>query len=67
MSIILKAKCHIFDPNYRIVRSQFNVEPVTELFGEYILMNLVNDRGLLHDGKPYRITIEPLFPHIKGE
>ena len=67
MSIILKARCQIFQPNYRIVRSQFNVEPATEQFGEYVLTNLVSERGLIHDGKLYRIKIEPLFPHVKGE
>jgi hypothetical protein len=63
MSIILRATCHILQPNYRIVRSQFDVVPGHEAFGEYVLMNLMRERGLLHDGKLYRITIEPLFPH----
>jgi hypothetical protein len=67
MSIILKAQGQILDPNYKIVRAQFDVEPAVEHFGEYVLTNLVRERGLIHDGKLYRITIEPLFPHNTGE
>lgn len=62
MSIILRARCHLLHSSTKVVRSQFDVEPSGELFGEYVLMNLVHDRGLLHDGKIYRITIEPFFP-----
>ena len=63
MPIILRARCQILQPNYRIVRSQFDVVPANQSFGEYLLMNLVSERGLLHDGEMYRITIEPAFPH----
>jgi hypothetical protein len=68
MPIVLKAECHILRPNDRIVRSQFDVEPASEAFGEYVLMNIAHERGLLQDGRIYRITIKPFFPHIvKGE
>ena len=63
MPIILRARCHVLQPSSRIVRAQFDIEPGIEHFGEYALTNLVRERGLLHDGKLYRITIEPLFPH----
>ena len=67
MPIIIKARCHILQPNNRIVRAQFDVVPGGELWGEYILTNLLIDRGLLQDGRVYRITISPYFPHIVGE
>jgi hypothetical protein len=67
MSIVLRARCQILQPTYRIVRSQFDVVPGSEPFGEYVLMNLMSERGLLQDGKLYRITIDPFFPHAEGE
>jgi len=52
-------------PSHRIERAHFDVEPASEPLGEYVLMNLVRERGLLLDGKMYRITIDPFFPHTK--
>lgn len=66
MPIVLRARCHILEPNYRIVRAHLDVEtPDHAPFGEYVLMNILRERGLMHDGKMYRIKIEPLFPHIE--
>ena len=60
MTIILKARCRLFEANFRIIRSQFDIEPNKELFGEYVVMNLMRERGVLEDGRLYQITIEPL-------
>jgi len=60
MPIILKASCRLFEANFRIIRSQFDIEPNKELFGEYVVMNLMRERGVLEDGRLYQITIEPL-------
>jgi len=65
MPIILRARCHVLHPSHRIERAHFDVEPASEPLGEYVLMNLVRERGLLLDGKMYRITIDPFFPHTK--
>jgi hypothetical protein len=68
MSIVLKARCQLLQPNSRIVRAQFDIiDAGHEEFGEYVLTNLLTERGLLHDGKIYRITIKPFFPHIVEE
>ena len=60
MTIILKARCRLFEANFRIIRSQFDIEPNKELFGEYVVMNLMREHGVLEDGRLYQITIEPL-------
>lgn len=57
MPIILKARCRLFEPNYRIIRAQFDIEQGRELFPEYIVVNLLRERGLLEDGKTYPIII----------
>ena len=68
MAILLKARCRIIQPNWRIVRSVFDdMEHNEQEFGEYAMFNLLRGRGDLVDGKPYLITIDPLFPHtLKG-
>jgi len=63
MAIILKAKCRIFEPNYRIIRAQFDLERGKEAFGEYIVVNLLRERGVLQDERWYRFIIEPLTNH----
>jgi hypothetical protein len=68
MPVVLKARCHILKTDSRIVQSQFDIQPSHEPFGEYVLMNLVRERGLLLDGMIYRITIRPFYPHnVKDE
>ena len=64
MTIVLKARCRLLQANSRIVRAQFDVAQGHEPFGEYVLTNLAYERGLLDDGKIYRITIKPFYPHI---
>jgi hypothetical protein len=61
--LLVKARCRIFEPNYRIIRSQFDVEPAKDYFPEYVVMNLMRERGVLLDGKLYWISAEPAFPH----
>jgi len=61
--IILRARCHLFQPNYTIIRAQFNVAEGPEGFPEYVMTNLLRERGVPQDGNMYRISIEPLFPH----
>jgi len=61
--IILRVRCHIFEPNYRIIRAQFNVVDGPEGFPEYVMTNLLRERGVPQDGRFYRITIDPLFPN----
>ena len=63
MAIILKAKCRLFEPNFRIIRAQFDLEQGNEAFGEYVVVNLLRERGVLQDARWYRIVIDPLFPH----
>ena len=64
MSIILKAKCQIIKPNWRIVKYLFHdLEMNDEEYGEYVMLNMLRERGLLEHDRPYRITIDPLFPH----
>ena len=63
MSIVLKAKCRIFQPNFRIIRAQFDIEEGHENYGEYVVVNLLRERGVLQDARWYRIVIDPLFPH----
>lgn len=61
--IILRARCHLFQPNYKIIRVQFNVDEGPEGFPEYVMTNLLRTRGVPQDGSMYRIIIDPLFPH----
>lgn len=63
-TLLFRARCHLILPNYRIVKSQFDIEPdFKEIFGEYAVFNLMRERGKLEDNRRYRITIDPLFPH----
>jgi hypothetical protein len=67
VTIIVKGRCRLIKPNWRIIRSQFDIDPEgLEPFGEYAQFNLLRERGIFQDGRTYRITIEPLFPHLKG-
>jgi len=59
--VIVRAKCRIFLPNYRIVRSQFNVDEGKETFGQYINTNLLREHGVLEDGLWYEVTFKPLL------
>lgn len=59
--IPFKATCRIIQPNFRIVKSQFDLDPEFGLFGEYVVMNLMRERGDLQDGRRYQISICPLF------
>lgn len=58
MPIIITARCRIFEPTYRIIRAQFDVQQHKEQYGEYIVTNLLRERGDLEDGRTYRIIIE---------
>ena len=60
MPILLQAKCQIIKPTFRIVKSQFDIEPEHGLYGEYIVVNLMRERGDLFDGSRYQISIHPL-------
>ena len=60
---ILRARCSLFAPNYRIIRAQWNVTEGPEGFPEYVMTNLLRERGVPQDGCMYRFIIEPLFPH----
>jgi hypothetical protein len=67
MVILLKAKCLIIQPNWRVVRSKFDIDPEGhEPFGEYGAFNLLRERGDLIDGQSYQIQIIPLIPRLKG-
>ena len=61
MPMLFKATCRIVQPNFRIVKSQFDLDPEYGLFGEYVVMNLMRERGDLTDGKRYQISVCPLF------
>lgn len=61
MPILLTAKCQIIKPTFRIVKSQFDIDPDYGLYGEYIVVNLMRERGDLCDGCRYQISIRPLF------
>jgi hypothetical protein len=59
--ILFKAKCQIIQPTFRIVKTQFDLDPEYGLFGEYAAFNLMRERGELRDGQRYQISICPLF------
>lgn len=61
MPLLFKATCRIIQPNFRVVQSQFDLEPEYGLFGEYVVMNLMRERGELIDGRVYQISICPSF------
>lgn len=56
-SIIVRAKCHLWQPNYRIIKAQFDPAPLKEDFGEMIYTNLMRERGVLEDGAEYEIIL----------
>jgi len=60
MPILLKARCQIIRPTFRIVKSQFDIDPEHGLYGEYVVVNLMRERGDLIDGKRYEISIRIL-------
>jgi len=60
---ILRVRCNLFQPNYRIIRAQWNVIEGPEDFPEYFMSNLLRERGVPQDDRTYRFIIEPLFPH----
>jgi len=60
MPILLKARCQIIKPTFRIVKSQFDIDPEHGLYGEYVVVNLMRERGDLIDGKRYEISIRIL-------
>jgi hypothetical protein len=60
MTIVLKARCRIFAPTYRLIRAQFDVEQHKQPFAEYVVVNLLRERGVLEDGRFYQIIIDPL-------
>jgi hypothetical protein len=59
--ILFKARCKIIQPTFRIVKTQFDLDPEYGLFGEYAAFNLMRERGELRDGQRYQISICPLF------
>lgn len=62
--LLFTARCRIIEPNYRIVKYEFVPDPpFKELFGEYVVMNLMRERGTLTDGRCYWISAQPAFPH----
>lgn len=63
MPILFKAKCQVIKPTFRIMKYQFDLDPEFGLFGEYVVMNLMRERGILLDGRVYWISAEPAFPH----
>ncbi len=60
-TIRVETRCRIFEPNYRIIRAQFDLDPHHKEFGEYIVTNLMRERGELQDGWAYRAIFEPIF------
>jgi hypothetical protein len=60
MPILLKAKCQIIRPTFRIVKSQFDIDPDYGLYGEYVVLNLMRERGDMFDGDRYEISIRSL-------
>ncbi len=65
--MILRARCRIVQAKYWVVQTQFDVEPAHEWVGEYVLFNLMRERGDLIDGARYQIEIKPLLPRlVKG-
>ncbi len=59
--VLFKATCRIVDPNYRIIKTQFELDPDCEDYGEYVVMNLMRERGELQDGVRYQFSIAPLL------
>jgi len=60
-SVIIKARCRIFEPNYRIIRAQFDLDAVgREAFGEYVLVNILREHGVLQDARWYEVVFNPL-------
>jgi hypothetical protein len=60
MSVVLQARCRIFDPKYRIIRAQFDVDKRKDQFTEYVVTNLLRERGELLDARFYEITFKLL-------
>lgn len=60
-TVRVDARCRIFEPNYRIIRAQFDLDPHHKEFGEYIVTNLMRERGIPQDEWFYRVTFEPMF------
>lgn len=56
--ILLTARARLIQPNYRIVKSQFDLDYGREFFGEYAMFNLLRERGDIYDGEQYLITIK---------
>jgi len=67
MRILYKARCRIVTANNGIIKSQFDIEglPEQQSIGEYMLQNLLVDRGQLFDGRFYEVTLNPLFSVLK--
>jgi hypothetical protein len=65
MRIIYKARCRIVKANNGIIKSQFDIEglPDQQSIGEYMLQNLLVDRGPIFDNRFYEVTLNPLFPY----
>lgn len=61
MPIVFKAKCQVIQPKFRIVKYQFDLDPEFGLFGEYVVANLMRERGEMVDGQRYQISFCPLF------
>lgn len=61
MPLLFKAKCQVIKPTFRIMKYQFDLDPEHGLFGEYVVMNLMRERGELIHGERYQISICPLF------
>lgn len=59
--VLFTATCRVVEPNYRIVKTQFDIDPEHEDFGEYLVMNLMRERGVLQDGIRYQCSFMPLF------
>jgi len=61
MPIMFKAKCQIIKPSFRIMKYQFDLDPEFGLFGEYVVANLMRERGQLVHHERYQISISPIF------
>jgi hypothetical protein len=65
--ILFKAKCQVIRPTFRIMKYQFDVDPEFGMFGEYVVVNLMRERGEMVDGQRYQISFCPLFKSGKDK
>jgi len=60
--LLIKARCQIIRANWHTMQYMFgDLEHDHQQFGEYVMLNLLRNRGTLQHDKPYLITVDPLF------